>query len=213
MQREMTEHRPSQSLKVVCPGFGRTGTTSLAQALNILEIRAQEVQGHWNLIRSEDGQLTFNPDTRELVDYDAYVDSPVPLIYKDLLKMFPDAKVILTTRPRGAWLSSIHAMHESRRIWWERNHQDHPEAWELRRLFETYNRQVFGSPWFDEDVYAESFERHYTEVRQYCFSRTAFLEIDITSGAGWDSICNLLGKEKPNIMFPCRNRSRRISQN
>jgi len=103
------------SIKVIGAGFPRTGTSSLKQALEILGIgECYHMKNllidpyrlpYWN-------ELEANGTTswKELFNgFQAVVDIPGYLYYKDLLKQYPDAKIILSVRPFENWYASVQA--------------------------------------------------------------------------------------------------------
>ena len=193
---------PSHS-KIICPGFGRTGTTSLAQALNMLGFRTEEVKGHWYLVKLVGRRLIYQPSYDIASEYSAYLDSPIPLIYQDLVNTYPNSLVILTHRPVDHWLKSMEHLQQRQSKWMFTFRNRH-----FRPLVEAYNTQVYGAPWFDRDVYACNYERHYSDVRAFFQSRREpVLEIDLSREPGWPPICEFLSKEIPETPFPRRNAS------
>jgi hypothetical protein len=195
---------------IVCPGFGRTGTTSLADAVSTLGWRTREVEGHWYLVRREGDRLVFDPDLAETARYDAFLDSPVPLVYRQLLDLVSNSVIIVTIRAIDDWLSSVARLHHLQLAAFERWKHTRSEVVALKDLFETYNRQVYGAAQFERQIYAESYERHYAELHRYLRGqRRPVLEIDITRGAGWAPICEFLGMPQPATPFPLRNVSER----
>lgn len=209
MTAPKAEGREGPQSKIICPGFGRTGTTTLAQCLNFLGFNTLEVEGHWYLANRVDGRLIFNGDIERANKYGAFLDSPIPLFYKDLLSLFPNSCVILTVRPIEDWLVSMKSLHELQKQWWKTN-RTRPGAAQMKALFEDYNRQAHGAPWFERKSYAESFESHYSETRQFLRScGRPVLEIDITVGFAWKPICDFLEKPIPPNAFPHRNQGPR----
>ena len=101
------------SLKVIGAGFPRTGTTTLKRSLEIL---ACDRVYHMK-------ELLVNPDRlvywKELSDtgttdwdalydgFDATVDFPGYPWYREHLKQYPDAKVILTVRDFDSWYKRL----------------------------------------------------------------------------------------------------------
>ena len=85
-----------KSRKIICPGLGRTGTTTLAECLNTFGYRTREVEGHWYLVKIEEGIMRFDPESLSTTEtYQAFVDSPVALVYRDLLEAFPGSMIIV----------------------------------------------------------------------------------------------------------------------
>jgi hypothetical protein len=95
----------SKGIRLVCAGLGRTGTLSLTEALVTLGYKPYHYIdfGHarqWSDLAAGNGKSS--PDT--IIDtivgdgYDAVLENPTCEIYTDILKRFPNAKVILTVR-------------------------------------------------------------------------------------------------------------------
>src|SRR5215212_6804140 len=92
--------------KVFGIGLSRTGTTSLTKALRILGYRA--VHCPLSIVRFNGKGLQLSA---EVVDrYDAFTDSPVARMYRELDYACPGSKFILTTRPIEKWMASVRRM-------------------------------------------------------------------------------------------------------
>ena len=100
------------SLKVIGAGFGRTGTTSLKAALEILgyekchhmtEVIQNGAGMYWHKkLQGED--ISWE----EIFDgYQAAVDWPSAAWWKELSDYYPEAQVILTIRDPNRWYQSI----------------------------------------------------------------------------------------------------------
>ena len=73
-------------------------------------------------------------------EYTAFVDTPVPMLYKELDRKWPDSKFILTLRDKEDWLESMAWLRtEGRKIW-----QPDPRR-------EEYKREFYGTNTFDRD--------------------------------------------------------------
>jgi hypothetical protein len=107
------------TLKVIGAGFGRTGTMSLYTALNELGLPCYHMKevmlnkankSHldfwWRVSNTPAG--TQHDWQHALAKYQATVDNPTCCVWRELLAAYPDAKVVLTTHPRGAdaWFDS-----------------------------------------------------------------------------------------------------------
>lgn len=96
--------------------FGRTGTTSTRAALAQLgvgptyhmeDVIENNLVGAWADIFDASTEKERHSLLREkLHGYEAAIDFPVCSFYKDLLVMYPDAKVLLTTRDPVSWANS-----------------------------------------------------------------------------------------------------------
>ncbi|KAI7897817.1 uncharacterized protein BX663DRAFT_526980, partial [Cokeromyces recurvatus] len=101
-------------LEVIGAGFGRTGTDSLRAALNMLGYKTHHMKCFF-----EDPELDpdlfydayFHRETADwdqlYKDYNAAVDWPTVEFYKELLKKYPKAKVLLTIRSADSWYNSV----------------------------------------------------------------------------------------------------------
>lgn len=100
------------SIKVIGLGMGRTGTSSLKLALEKLGygpcyhmedlINNPKKISYWEEI-DRNGET----DWQSLFDgYQSAVDFPAIGYYKDILRVFPEAKVILTVRDEESWYQS-----------------------------------------------------------------------------------------------------------
>lgn len=108
-------------LQIVGAGFGRTGTMSTYTALKQLGFPCYhmfEVLGNpankkshldfWREVADapdrprEDWEQVFGP-------YTASVDNPAVCVWRDLIRFYPQAKVLLTLHPKGAdaWYESV----------------------------------------------------------------------------------------------------------
>ena len=100
-------------MQVIGAGFGRTGTMSMQAALQVLGYRCyhmKEVTEHADHLQawhqfvagraSMDWQTLFK-------DFEATVDFPACIYYRELLREFPHAKVVLNVRDPDRWFDSF----------------------------------------------------------------------------------------------------------
>lgn len=101
-------------MKLIGAGFGRTGTLSLKVALEDLGFGPCY---HMTEVMNHPRHATFwlNAITGKVVDwraffapYQATVDWPACSFYKELMALYPDAKVVLTTREPDQWYDSAY---------------------------------------------------------------------------------------------------------
>ena len=101
-------------MRVICAGWGRTGTRSLKYGLQtLLKQPAYHMQNvllnkrHaklWhNIIFNKPKKINWNAIYN---GYGACLDFPSCNYYKELMKEYPDAKVILTVRDENSWIKS-----------------------------------------------------------------------------------------------------------
>jgi hypothetical protein len=181
--------------KVVGIGLQRTGTTSLAKALDILGYRVV----HWGFsnIAMLGFETWFNDDftVDELLGIDAGTDNPFPIFFRELDANYPGSKFILTTRNKEAWLASCERLYAKNNfLCWP----DYVQACHTR---------LYGRVDFDPEVFARSYDEHYTAVLKYfeCMP-DKLLIVDLSSGNAWKQLCPFLGKRVPQQEFPWENK-------
>ncbi|HJW40481.1 MAG TPA: sulfotransferase, partial [Rhizomicrobium sp.] len=101
------------SLKVIGAGFGRTGTRSLKEALEMLGFgpchHMVEVFMHPEQVPLWDRAALGEMKNWEEIfaAYNSSCDWPSCSFYKELADFYPDAKVILTLRDPKSWFKSV----------------------------------------------------------------------------------------------------------
>jgi len=104
-------------MKVIGAGFGRSGTASMYLALEQLGYRTYHMveamprRDHtqaWGALWDKTGHVDDVLDLVAAAGFNASMDFPVCIAYKDLMRRNPDAKVILTLRDSGEkWAASF----------------------------------------------------------------------------------------------------------
>lgn len=204
-------------LKIIGAGLGRTGTTSLHEALQQLGYKSLHFDEH-RLNDILDGS-TQRPDFRRYDDVDAVSDVPAALFYNELLEAYPDARVILTVRNVDDWWRSIERLFSQTAPVEKYPHLRHLLAKKLglgwllgRELDETaflrnLRNCAYGSPKPIESLYKRAYHQHNGAVRARV-RPDRLLIMDIAAGEGWEKLCPFLGVRAPSIPFPCTNRTR-----
>jgi hypothetical protein len=166
--------------KIFNIGLNKTGTISLTLALKRLGYKAN----HNNDVNKQMVQTVlekkFGPPFSE---YDAFSDFPLWMYYKELDHLCPNSYFIVTTRSKEKWIQSriIHVLYN-------RVFTDLHDPYEWRDI----NTKVWG----------EEYDNFHAEVRDYFKGYDRYLEMDITTGDGWDKLCPFIGKEIPKKPFP-----------
>lgn len=178
--------------KIFMVGFHKTGTTSLARALQILGYR---VCGFVAPDRDIDPSMHSSDELFEraykplLHAYDAFEDTLWFIYYKKLAKMYPDAKFILTVRPEESWYKS------------------------MVRHFGGYDRKIFhwiydgyGDPSGNRTTFIDTYVRHNREVMDYFGAgNTNFLVMHMPRDFNWQTLCGFLDHKEPFGSFPHAN--------
>lgn len=179
--------------KIFCIGMNKTGTTSIGHALGMLGYARSGWTGQSAqfTLRWHEGQVS--PKMIEVMArHDVFEDIPWPLYFRELDKMCPNAKFVLTLRrDEAAWLSSIQR-HIARRGDW------------------VGHFLIYGSydPVADAEKYLETYRAHNAAVRAHFADRPdKLLEVSFDTGDGWDKICGFLGLPVPDKPFPHANKA------
>ena len=164
----MQERADGQSLQVIGAGFGRCGTTSLARALEMLGY-GPCYHMQVAMIRYPHLKFWTRAAAGETVDfrsffskYRATVDWPACEFYRELMAVYPDAKVLLNTRDPPSWYDSTQqTLWTIDRVlpWW------FPKV--IRRMHDDliWNGRFKGQ-FTDRAKAIEIFDQHLDEVRR-----------------------------------------------
>lgn len=168
-------------------GLGKTGTTSLNEALNILGYRSKHYPRNLDYINNG--------------TYNAATDTLIALEYEYLYKKFPESKFICTIRNKEQWLDSF------------ARHFQKEEVMKLSQdlVAMKMRKDLYGTNVYDRNIYADKFSNHVEEIIQfftYDMSRIIFMNVtDHTSIENWDRLCKYLRCNFPkDVKFPHLNK-------
>jgi hypothetical protein len=206
-------------LKIIGAGYGRTGTLSLKQALEILGFgpcyHMFELWQHQGDIKYWEQVLKGKSiDWEDLfADYQSAVDFPTCIYYDKLLEQYPEAKVVLTTRDPEAWYESTQKTILGNRpsIWQALKITFQlPFSQKQRRKIRIgyHNRKllrehVFGGNPQNREQAIENFNAHVDKVKK-TVPANQLLVFEVKDG--WEPLCNFLGVPIPDQPFPRTNR-------
>jgi hypothetical protein len=136
MGQEASRPQPGKKLQVIGAGLPRTGTTSFSQALSILldgpvyHCGTQVSKGEsYNIktwtrilkhtpIRSAEDEAFVMRELSQLMDgYVAVTDTPACVFVPELIKLYPEAKVICTVRDADKWAESLDKTASNAQVW------------------------------------------------------------------------------------------------
>ena len=191
-------------MKLINTGLGRTGTTSLKGALDILGIGP--VYHTTDLFTSPKDLDTWEAAMEgEPVDWRTFfapyevADWPAGLFYREIVNAHPEAKVMLTVRDPEAWFESIHSMLGNIR----NLNLPFPQVRRVKRFLETYAiNGMFEGKVGDKTHMVALFERH-TEAVKAFVPAERLLVYDVREG--WEPLCNFLEVRVPSQPFPRLN--------
>ncbi|KAI4958758.1 hypothetical protein J4E86_004364 [Alternaria arbusti] len=220
---ERTRKKP---MRILVLGMCRTGTTTIAVALRKLgytshqmrdvlakpsELALWEEAVNVTLLPPQErpsNQQKMKPYGKAefdklLADYDVVMDLPGCVFASELVKAYPEAKVILTKRRYEDWEQS---MQDS--IWcldtWRlftlcrqlNITQLAPLMRLVHSIFQVHNGNNYGGP-----AAKSAFDQHYDTVRSLV-PQSQLLELDTDGILKWEPLCEFLGKAVPKEGFP-----------
>ena len=171
-------------------GLAKTGTNSLIGALNQLGFTGKHMGADWR--DSGPGLTEYFLDAADAIDEgkeddilakasgcDAVADWPIPAIYKQIDKQYPDSKFILTYRnPHDATLSYMRMTYAT---------------WDQRSKLPSHRTGKVHRPTYEKQLAHHL--RHLDEVFDYFWGREdKFIVIDTSKGkSNWKILCEFLG--------------------
>lgn len=196
------------ALQIIGSGFGRTGTTSLKAALEILGFGPCH---HMDEVMKDPAQVAMWQDhaagkVGDVADffagYRSQVDFPGAHIWRALAARFPQAKVIHTVRPEEAWWNSysrtiarLNAGHASLDL------PAHVHAM-IEVADELFTRRTLGGDTGNREACIAAFRARRAEVEAE-IAPERLLIFDVAEG--WAPLCAFLGVPVPDQPFPRSN--------
>jgi hypothetical protein len=219
---------PGNFNKVFCLGLSRTGTTSLHEAFRALGLRSIHFPIHLFTQPEVVGLPPFRPalrlgpyaawrrgkelkasrfhhDAKRLLESnDTFCDLPVPLFFRELDRMFPGSKFVLTTRDADSWLASMRWLFEDGAVLWKRGH-----------VGDELHLRTYGTTVFDREKLLTARERHHREVEDFFRNREGdLIRIRVDQGEmRYETLAGFLGLET-SLAGPCPrvNETRAVSE-
>eukprot|EP01099_Mayorella_cantabrigiensis_P001237 TRINITY_DN1523_c0_g1_i1.p1 TRINITY_DN1523_c0_g1~~TRINITY_DN1523_c0_g1_i1.p1 ORF type:complete len:274 (+),score=60.65 TRINITY_DN1523_c0_g1_i1:32-853(+) len=213
-------------LEIIGAGFGRTGTTSLKEALQILGYPTH----HMSTVGPTDfplwEQISLTKDTEERKgllkrifdesEYTAAIDFPAAAYWRELSEIYPKAKVILTIRDEEKWVESVQQTIafstymdlDNKKVWWgsivsllQPPAIRRRVAWVARFFYQVFGQDIdFRTP-EGRAQGIEVFKKNTEAAKEIVGDRLLVFEVK----DGWESLCKFLGKEVPEQPFPRTN--------
>jgi len=170
------------TLSVIGTGFGRTGTDSMRAALNQLGFGPCH---HMHEVLAKPEQL--------FKGYQSTIDWPSAFYWRELTRVYPEARVLLTTRSTESWLASM-----NRTIFKVLRENTDPNSIGSKIIASG----TFGGRLDDDDHASTVFEQHNAEVQRTIESERLLV---YQLGDGWAPLCKFLRVPVPDQPFPCTN--------
>ena len=195
-------------MKIVCAGYGKTGTKSIAKALRHLgftvfdwEEQTFDFVDHWVDVF----QNGAKPDVKRVYqNADACVDMPGCFLFEEILEAFPDCKVILSVREENSWieslvrqLDSLYALRTKTRTTLS------PTARKVDYVLDSFLNAAIGT--FNTKstyVIRKRYRIHNHRVKSIV-PADKLLVYNVKEG--WKPLCDFLECEVPTVAFPREN--------
>ncbi|CAK1358248.1 unnamed protein product [Cercospora beticola] len=221
------EPKPGAKLQVIGAGLPRTGTNSFCAALEILldgpcyhsgvQYAAEGAgdEKHIKAMMKASAEYPYDSSTwpsvaktlHEILDgYVAVADPPLSVLYPELFKLYPDAKVIVTVRDREPWMRSMAEVIKLSQptlatfiFWWVPSVRWLPKLAEhMTHLFYT----KFGVEMKDRETFITTWNKHIEQLKKTVPEGQLFF-FDVKEG--WEPLCKALDKTIPDVPFPRLN--------
>lgn len=180
-------------MKVIGVGCPKTGTTTLGDCLSILGFT-----GAWfdEALFREVVQGRTQRALEHAAHYDALVDLPWSMLYRELDEAFPGSRFILTVRRDSrVWLKSYRRHHAT-------THGALLSADGSRATYRSHDYAIWPAG-------VEGYEAHNAAVTEYFRDRPeSLLTVCWDGGSGWRELVEFLGVKEPDSPFPHSNESR-----
>jgi hypothetical protein len=203
------------SLAVIGSGFGRTGTASLKQALEMLGFgpchHMEEVLFHPEQVAYWLAVIAGKPVVWDEVfkGYRSQVDWPGAHVWRQLAAAYPAAKVIHSVRPEDVWWTSFSATIGKLLAM----RKDMPAPPHIAAMFDAMEiaivQQTFFCPVTDREGVLAAYRGRTEQVRA-AIPRERLLVFDVTQG--WEPLCAFLGVPVPKDPFPRKNSTEQFWQ-
>ena len=196
-------------MKIICAGLAKTGTKSISKALRQLgftvfdwEEQTFDFLDHWVDVFQNGAQ----PDVKRVYqNVDAVVDMPAYFFWEEILKAFPDCKVILSEREEDSWLQSfVNQVEAIEAVMKSRTRPLLSQSWrKMNYVVDSILNATFGSANPRSTcVFRKRYRIHNHRVKSIV-SPDKLLIYNVKEG--WEPLCEFLGCEVPTAAFPHQN--------
>ena len=207
-------------MKVICAGWGRTGTRSLKYALQTL-LNAPSYHMQNILLNKRDAKLWYNiifnkPESikwnKIYNGFGACLDFPSCNYYKELMKEYPDAKVILTVREENGWMKSWNALNNKIIKSFTFRFLSKIPGTSFYVQKKIHNETILGPNGMfkgltNEDDIKKEFLKWNQSVIDYV-PKDRLLVYQVKEG--WQPLCDFLEIEEPKTSFPHKNKTKNM---
>lgn len=186
------------TLKIIGAGMGRTGTASLKVALEQLGVgpcyHMSEVLARPDHVGLWTGVAAGEPHFERIFDgFQATVDFPACIYWRELVKLYPEAKVILSVRDPEAWFQSTQETILGER-WW-----NFVLSGPFGGMCNATILPFLGGDVHDHDRLIEVFNAHVAAVKAEVPPEKLLV---FQARDGWAPLCAFLDVPVPDIPYP-----------
>ena len=188
-------------MQVIGAGLGGTGTRQAMAALELLGVgpayhisAVREHPEHLSLWQSIAGGATVDL-TAIFGGYEASGDFPACLLYGDLMRSYPAAKVLLTVADYGLAYDRLTATGYKLSM-----SPDSPMPAPLREIFVTLVWEDLYGGAFEDRAKAVATHREWDAAVCAGVPSDRLLVYDVAEG--WEPLCRLLGRDTPDAPMP-----------
>ena len=195
-------------MKIICAGYAKTGTKSIAKALrhlgfNVFDWEEQmfDFRDHWFDV-FQNGAI---PDVKRVYqNADVCIDMPGNFFYEEILEAFPDCKVILSVREEDSWMDSL-VRHLDLYFSLRSNIASmlSPTARKMENDLHSFLNATIGTcnP-KSTSVIRKRYRSHNHRVKSIV-PKDKLLVYNVKQG--WKPLCDFLESEVPAVAFPHEN--------
>jgi hypothetical protein len=196
------------ALKIVGAGFGRTGTLSLKNALEMLGFgpcyhmfEVVERPDHiaaWHRLAfgdAMDWDLLFE-------DFQSTVDWPTARYWRELADHYPQAKVLLSVRDPEAWYKSVTDTIYRGLTMRMPDNVPEPRRQQMAMARKIVLEDTFDNR-FEHKAHAIEVLNRYNQTVRETIDPARLLVFDVKEG--WEPLCRFLGVAQPDEPFPRLN--------
>ena len=207
-------------MKIICAGWGRTGTRSLKYALE--KLLAQPSYHMQNiLLNKKDAKIWHRSIFRhnqkfnweEIYEgFGACLDFPSCNYYKELMKAYPDAKVILTIRDDQSWIKSWNVLNNQVLKSFTFRFLARIPGTSFKLQKDIHNEMILGKNGAfkgaitDKDRMKMFNEWNQSVIKYVPEDRLLVYQVK----EGWGPLCNFLDVPMPGDSFPYKNKTKNM---
>ena len=214
------------TIHVIGCGVGRTGTTSLKSAIEILygnacyhmaEVIKSSSYDFWTRA-SNNENISPEEYKQVLKGYCGVTDNPASMMWKELLEVYPDAKVVLAVRDPEEWYKSFKStliyITPNSSLWGVRvavNILNRPVGRLVRATFGKWSGDYRLVDYKDYETNKERMINYYLKYNEHVKQRCPADKLLIYNiKEGWAPLCAHLNLPIPDVPFPHENDTQEV---